>query len=165
MSKGTAIGLGVLGAVGLAGGAYLLFGKQLGSVGTTISSALSPCSGTAASGLTATISSSYQAQTLVSGPSPGPSGKQEFPCLWTVAPTTLPTSGYQGGPAVTQPNGQVWMVVATNMAVTGTYNGSPASSLGPWVGIAEYSNGQLVRVYPQRATGGQPSIGSWTGGF
>lgn len=162
MKKGTAIALGIGGTGALVGG-YLLFGKSgLSSLTNNVSNALGGCSGTATNGLTANINPGYTPQTSVNGPSPGPSGQHEFPCLWAIAPTTLPTSGYMGGPQITRINGQVWVVIATNMAVTGTFNGQPAASQGPWNGIAEYSNGTLVRVYPQQGTA---SLGTWTGGY
>lgn len=165
MKKGTAIAAGVGGAA-LLGGAYLLFGKKLGGVGTTVSNAVSGCSGgSITSGIPATLNPSYSAQTEVGGPAPGPSGHHEFPCLWAVAPKSLPSS-YQGGPAITRRSGQVWVVIATNMAVTGTLSGGQnAANLGPWVGVAEYSNGTLVRVYPQLAANGAAQLGQWSGGY
>lgn len=161
MKKGAAIGLGIGGAAAL-GGAYLLFGKKLG---TKVSTSLSSCTGSVTSGIPATLNPSYQPKTEVGGPSPGPSGKNAFPCLWAVAPKSLP-SRYHHGSAITRRTGQVWVVIATNMAVTGTMaNGSNPANAGTWVGIAEYSNGTLVRVYPQLAGHGMTSLGDWTGGY
>lgn len=166
MKKGTVIGIGA--AVGLTGVAwYLLAPKSFQSLTNGLGTTLSGCSGTATSGLTATFVSGYSGQTLIGGPSPGPAGQHEFPCLWAVAPKTLP-SAYMGGPAITRRNGQVWLVVATNMAVSGTIAGQPASASAPWNGIAEYNNGQLVRVYPQPASafgGSMSTLGAWAGGY
>lgn len=103
----------------------------------------------------------------VGGPSPGPSGKYTYPALWAVAPQTLPVAGYHGGPAITRPHGNVWLVIAVNLKVSGTVNGQNAANLGPWVGIAEYANGTRVRVYPQRAAfhnGQLSTLGAWSGG-
>ena len=167
MKRGAKIGLAAGGAAALAGGVYLLgkgsFGQGLSSIGST----LSPCSGTITGGLTATLNPNYAAQTAVGGPAPGPAGQHEYPCLWNIAPQTLPASGYQGGPAITRQKGYVWVVLAINMAVTGTMtNGQPASGNGPWVGIVEYYNGTLIRVYPQRAGyQGLTSLGQWSGGY
>lgn len=165
MKKGTAIVAGVGGAAVL-GGAYLLFGKKLGGLGSTVASGLSGCSGSITGGIPATLNPSYQPQTEVGGPAPGPSGQHAFPCLWAVAPKSLPTS-YQGGPAITRRHGQVWLVIATNMAVTGTMSdGQNPANVGPWVGIAEYSNGTLVRVYPQQANpNALAQLGQWSGGY
>lgn len=147
----------------VAGGAFLYLNPSAAStVGKGFATTFSGCSGTVSQGLTAVYPAQYTPYYSVNGPSPGPEGQHEFPCLWAVAPKSLPVNGYQGGPAITRPNGQVWVVIATNMAVTGTFNGQAASGQGPWNGIAEYSNGALVRVYPQQGTA---SLGSWSGGY
>lgn len=168
MKPGTAIALGG-GALALIGAGIYVAGNGSFSRGTSVlTSAVSGCSGSATSGLTATINPSYKPQTIVGGPSPGPAGQHAFPCLWAIAPQTLPTAGYQGGPAITRTGGYVYLVVAVNMAVTGTTaSGESAANLGPWVGIAEYDNGTLKRVYPQLSTafGGQlTTLGEWSGG-
>lgn len=165
MAKGTAIAVGG-GIVAVGAGGYLLLRNRLGGVSKLFGS---PCtSGSITSGLPATLNPTYQAQTKVGGPSPGPSGQHAFPCLWAAAPKSLPTT-YQSGPKITRRSGQVYVVIATNMAVTGTMaNGDNPANLGPWVGIAEYSNGTLVRVYPQRAAafnGTLKTLGEWSGGF
>lgn len=169
MNKGAVIGLSVVGVGAAAGGAWLLFGKQLASAAASASAAVAGCgTGTAAGGIPATLNPNYTAQTFVGGPAPGPSGQHEFACLWAVAPQQLPVSGYMGGAPITRPNGQVWVVIATDMTVTGTYNGQPAANAGPWVGIAEYNNGTLVRVYPQPANafgGALANLGDWSGGY
>lgn len=166
MKKGTVIGLGA--AVGLGGVAwYLLAPNSFHTVTGSLSQGISGCGGTPQSGIPAAFPANYTGQTLVGGPSPGPAGQHEFPCLWAIAPSTLPTS-YLGGPAITRRHGQVWLVIARNLAVSGTVDGQAASALGPWNGIAEYSDGTLVRVYPQPANafgGSNNTLGAWSGGY
>lgn len=109
-------------------------------------------------GLNVTIPSNPNAGTYVSGgPAPGARGEQLYPALWAVASKTVP--GF-----VKCQNGTGWVVIAVNLNVSGTYNGQSASAVGPWIGIAEYTNRQLVRVYPQRATGSsQTTLWSYSG--
>lgn len=168
MKTGTAVALGG-GALALVGaGLYVAGSGNLSRGLNLLTGATSGCAGSATGGLTATINPSYKPQTIVEGPSPGPAGQHAFPFLWAIAPQTLPTSGYQGGPRITRTGGYVYLVVAVNMAVSGTTaSGENAATLGPWVGIAEYDNGTLKRVYPQLASafGGQlTTLGEWSGG-
>lgn len=162
MKTSTLVGL-TAGAALVGAGGYLLYRQYHGPI-TTALSQVSGCGGTINEGIPVTIVPGYsgtEVASAIAGPSVGPRGENEYPCLWAVAPKTLPTS-YQGGPAITRRCGQVWVVIATNLSVSGTYNGQPAASQGPWTGIAEYDDNVLVRVYPQQ---GQGTLGAWSGGF
>lgn len=97
--------------------------------------------------------------TQVGGPSPGSRGENLFPELWAVAPKTVPSF-------VPCTKGTGWVTIAVGLQVSGDYNGRPASTQGPWVGTAEYTNGQLVRVFPGPAYGGpsdMSALGSYAG--
>lgn len=160
MTRGAAIlGIGAA-VVVVGGGTYWLYRQgdlsQLGVPG--------PGGTQTQSSITVTLPAAG-AGTEVSGPSPGARGENLYPALWAIAPQSLPSGGFGGGPPITRPQGDVWVVIATNLTVQGTYNGQTASSLGPWVGIAEYADGTLVRVYPQLDLGGAATIGSWSGGY
>ena len=167
MKRSAKIGIGAGVVLAGIGTVYALGNGNLGNGLSTIGSTVQPCTGTITSGIPATLNPNYAAQSAVGGPAPGPSGVHEYPCLERFAPATLPVNGYQNGPAVTRPNGYVWLVIAENMTVTGTMsNGQSAASSGPWLGIAEYYNQQLVRVYPQRSgVQGLTQIGQWSGGY
>lgn len=169
MSKaGVIVGVSA-GAAAVAGGTYL-FVKNGGKIpGFSNAGAPGPSGQPSVyGGIPAVIQPGYSGSP-VSGPSPGNRGEYEYPSLWSVAPKTLP-SQYLTGPAITRRCGQVWLVIAENLDVSGTYNGLPAANEGPWIGVAEYSDGNLVRVYPQQAQADSPagaisSLGQWAGGY
>ena len=170
MSK-TGVIVGVSAGVAAVGTGTYLYVKNGGHIpGLPESSAPGPGGQPSVyGGIPAVIQANYTGSP-VSGPSPGPRGEYEFPSLWSVAPQTLP-SQYLSGPAITRRCGQVWLVIAENLDVSGTYNDQNAANQGPWVGIAEFSDGTLVRVYPQQASnstsasGALSGLGSWSGGY
>lgn len=77
----------------------------------------------------------------VGGPSPGVSGRLQWPLLWQQAPATAPSY-------VTRRCGYAWV----------TYKNPTGQA--QWV--AEYLNAQKVRVYLSRGTAG---AGTWAGGY
>lgn len=157
MKMGTLLGVG-LGAALLAGGGYVVYKEYGHGLGGSATSP-GPSGGSISGGIPVTIAAAG-AGTQVGGPSPGARGENLYPTLWAVAPTTLPQN-YAGGPTITARCGTGWLVIAVDLAASGTFNGQPADAY-PWIGVAEYTNGQLVRVYPQASTG---TLGSFSGGY
>lgn len=168
MQTKTVVGVAATGAVVVGGGVLLWTQGLLSGIGLPGPGG-SRGGSTVSHGIAVTIGPNVTSpkDAQVGGVTPGPSGQYTYPTLWAIAPQTLPLHGYQGGPAINRPSGNVWLTIATNLTVSGTYKGGSPSAAGSWNGIAEYADGQLVRVYPQPADafgGSLATLGAWSGG-
>lgn len=157
-------GLGLAAAVAVAaGGGYILYRETTGHPITVPMPGILTTPGIHG-GIKVTLPSGWPTTdrslgTQVAGTSPGSRGENLFPQLWSVAPKTVPSF-------VPCKKGTGWVTIAVGLEVLGDYNGRPANSQGPWVGTAEYTDGQLVRVFPGPAYGGpsnMSALGSYAG--